>query len=537
MIQSNYYLNLVYTTLGFGNSNQFVIALLVGLLVFFLGKNVLGLWVVKMQVNLSYFTARNLSSTIFKDYLNRDLSFFKGSNSFLILRNLTTIPMEFAQNILQPTMLLISEGIVLVIICAGIIVMEPLIFLIVVLTFIPAYIGFYRISRRYMAALNKERSERYVRMNSAVSNVSSGYQEIKLLNKDKHFYNQYIGDFKRIGNIMQWHNVFTNAPQRVMETLAFLCLIILLGYYFLTGAAKTNMMVSLSLFVAAAYRLIPSSNKLIIAMTSLKNFAYVFEVYDEIKFQETSEIKTDGKSVDFGFIEKIALHNLNFRYEEKARPVLENLNFEISRGEVIGIIGESGSGKTTLANLLLGFLEGYTGNVQINGNELSSLDIVAYRNQIGYVRQDVFIIEGSLAENIALGVTKSKIDKGRLKNCIEMASLKDFVDSLPDGLDTEVGERGGNLSGGQKQRLAIARSLYSDCSLLVFDEATSALDNQTEQEVNEAINKLKDSGLTMLIIAHRYTSLKNCNRILELERGKIVKEYRYEELIKEASQW
>lgn len=388
-----------------------------------------------------------------------------------------------------------------------------------------------------MAALNKERSERYVRMNSAVSNVSSGYQEIKLLNKDKYFYNQYISDFKRIGNIMQWHNVFTNAPQRVMETLAFLCLIILLGYYFLTGAAKTNMMVSLSLFVAAAYRLIPSSNKLIIAITSLKNYAYVFEVYDEIRINDISGLKPDGDPGDFGQINHIVLENLSYQYEANERPVLENLSFEISQGELIGVIGESGSGKTTLANLLLGFLEGYHGNIQINGQELSAIDIVAYRNQIGYVRQDVFIIEGSLAENIALGVPKSKIDRSRLQRSIEMASLKNFVDSLANGLDTEVGERGGNLSGGQKQRLAIARALYSDCSLLVFDEATSALDNQTEQEVNEAINKLKDSGLTMLIIAHRYTSLKNCDRILELERGKVVKEYRYEELIKEASKW
>jgi ABC-type multidrug transport system fused ATPase/permease subunit len=209
--------------------------------------------------------------------------------------------------------------------------------------------------------------------------------------------------------------------------------------------------------------------------------------------------------------------------------VINDLSIEVRKGESVGFVGSSGSGKTTLMNLLLRFFIEDSGSITVDGKKLDRQCTSQWRKLIGYVKQDVFIMDGTIRENITLG--DPEYDEEELWSAVKQASLDTFVRSLPNGLDTEVGEKGSNLSGGQRQRIGIARSLYRKAEILVFDEATSALDSDTENEVTEAINALSATNKTMFIIAHRVTTLRNCDRIYDLKDGKVDGIYSYEQVI------
>jgi len=201
------------------------------------------------------------------------------------------------------------------------------------------------------------------------------------------------------------------------------------------------------------------------------------------------------------------------------------------KGETIGLIGESGSGKTTLINLLLGFLEPKKGNIIVDGVQMNRQMIPSWRSIIGYVKQDAFLLDDTMERNIAFG--RETIDHKKMGEILEAASLKSYVDNLTDGLQTFVGDKGTKLSGGQRQRIGIARALYNGVSILVFDEATSSLDNNTEKDITESIKGLRKRGYTIIIVAHRYSTLKYCDKILELKEGKVVKETNYSEIANE----
>jgi ABC-type multidrug transport system fused ATPase/permease subunit len=202
---------------------------------------------------------------------------------------------------------------------------------------------------------------------------------------------------------------------------------------------------------------------------------------------------------------------------------------KVKKGEKIGIVGASGSGKTTLMNVLLRFYEEQEGQITVDGVPINAANTRSWRNMMGYVKQDIFLIDGTIRDNITFGDENK--DDARLMQAIRLASLDTLIKSLPQGVETMIGERGSRLSGGQRQRISIARSLYRNAEILIFDEATSALDNQTEQEVSESIDSLSDADKTIFIIAHRITTLKNCDRIYELTNGRISGVYQYQELL------
>jgi ABC-type multidrug transport system fused ATPase/permease subunit len=270
-------------------------------------------------------------------------------------------------------------------------------------------------------------------------------------------------------------------------------------------------------------------NRMLIALTSIKGFQYVFEILGEAK-NASLELTREEIKDKLKFNQEIVLENVWYKYPGAPRSSLKNISFEIKRGDKIGIIGKSGSGKTTFINVLLRFLRETKGSISLDGKVLTSADDVKWRNLIGYVKQNVFIIDGNFYENIAFGVEREDVDEEKMKRVLRLSKLDEVIDNIPEGLDTNIGENGTRLSGGQRQRIAIARALYKDAEILVFDEATSALDNQTEKEITESIESLSEANATMVIIAHRITTLKNCNRIFEMKDGQIIAEHKYKEL-------
>jgi ABC-type multidrug transport system fused ATPase/permease subunit len=228
----------------------------------------------------------------------------------------------------------------------------------------------------------------------------------------------------------------------------------------------------------------------------------------------------NSSSPDLSFQKELIINHLYYQYPQSNMDVLSAINMTITKGSTIGIIGPSGSGKSTLVDLMTGLLEPGKGRIYIDGLTLTPENAKAWRKKIGYVSQFPFIYDGTLAENVAFGLKPDSTDRKKIKTCCSMAYMDEFLNDLPQGIDTEIGERGIRLSGGQRQRVAIARALYTSPSVMIFDEATSSLDTQSETEIKKTIYSLKEEK-TLIIIAHRLTTVEDCDCLFWLEKGKI----------------
>lgn len=513
------YLPKIYKYSSFNEIENFALTLFVVLIIFFLFKNLLYLILTKLQSKFSYQVAINLSSKQFDVYFKRNLEFFNEQNSFLVMRNLTSIPIEFSANVLLQLLTIISESIIIMIIVTGIFYVNPIVLVISILSFLPAYIIFYQISKRKLAKLLEIRSIAYTRVNNYISESIHGFQELKLKGKEKYFKRRYIKDFKIVGDVSAEHNQFVNAPVKIMEILAIFSLMLLV-IYFLNSEFKTEkILVILSVFLASAYRIIPSSNKIIAGLTSIKSAKYVLDVYKEdLIGQELEKNQIVDEPIEFKT--SINLTDINFKFKgSEKKYLLKELNLKIKKFETIGIIGKSGSGKSTLINLMLGFLSPEAGRITLDDKPLSNTNIKAFRNKVGFVKQNTFILNGTLAENIVFGNDPEEIPIKKIEKAIYLSGLGEWYEQNGKNLNLKLGENGTKISGGQKQRIAIARALFEKCEILIFDEATSSLDNQTEELINDSIKQLKKEGLTMIIIAHRFSSLEHCDKIYELENG------------------
>jgi ABC-type multidrug transport system fused ATPase/permease subunit len=362
----------------------------------------------------------------------------------------------------------------------------------------------------------------------SLSQTIGGYIDIKLANKETHYRDVFLKIQRRYHDLNMASHLPNLIPLRANELVALLGVVTIFIYaIFLTENSKEAIMM-VSLFAAAAYRLMPSLNRIISSMmyirknlTALQNLMVFPELAYELKDNENvSKIKFD---------DCIELKNLSFRFPGSEEYMLKGLDMKVKKGEKIGIVGASGSGKTTLMNVLLRFYEEQEGQITVDGVPINAANTRSWRNMMGYVKQDIFLIDGTIRDNITFGDENK--DDARLMQAIRLASLDTLIKSLPQGVETMIGERGSRLSGGQRQRISIARSLYRNAEILIFDEATSALDNQTEQEVSESIDSLSDADKTIFIIAHRITTLKNCDRIYELTNGRISGVYQYQELL------
>ena len=277
---------------------------------------------------------------------------------------------------------------------------------------------------------------------------------------------------------------------------------------------------SLGVFVAAAFRMIPSVNRIMISMQQIK-FANVTisKLQNEFTYIKKNTEKHDKSSSNktITFENNIQFKNISFSYDA-TKQILSDFNFKINSGEFIGIIGASGSGKSTLVDLLLGLLKPNTGDIFSDNISIHD-NLKSWQLLIGYVPQTIYLTDDTLKNNIGFGIPESEIDNTRVDFAVKAAQLDAYINSLPEGLNTNVGERGVKMSGGQRQRIGIARALYNHPKILVLDEATSALDNSTEHEVMDSIYMMKN--ITVIIIAHRLSTLNKCNRIIEIKSGKI----------------
>ena len=320
-------------------------------------------------------------------------------------------------------------------------------------------------------------------------------------------------------------------PKFWVELLAFGSIIILaMLLFFQSEQAFINMVPTLSVFIMGSYKLLPAFQQIYSNFSNIKSAQSALDNIKNDLITGNLEANDVTKPINLTN-QKITLSNIAFIYPGKDISAIEDINLSINRNEMIGIVGHSGSGKSTLVDLILGFLEPSSGYLSIDDNKISSNNIYAWRKLLGYVPQSIFLSDTSLKENIAFGERRDDIDNDSLMKAIQLSELEDLISKLPNGINTVVGERGVQLSGGQRQRIAIARALYRNPKILILDEATSALDGNTEKRIMESITSLS-SKMTIIIVAHRINTVRNCNTIYFMENGKISDHGNYDELIR-----
>ncbi len=540
VVYTNKYLNYFFILFNFSSPQHFLLFTVWTVFILFIFKNVIAVFLSYLQTIYSFDLANNLSERKFSLFYKTDFSTLKDINSSASANEIDLIPLDFTSGIMLPLLSMFSEVIVLLLIIVSIAFIDIKLLLLLSVLMVPVSVFFYRLIRKRSSVLGNQKLEvRSIKYKYLYQNIH-GYTDAVLSNKVKYFLKKFFAKQKDLYNIYAKLSVIEIAPARFFETAAVAGIVIIFSYSIFLDRTNSYLIGFLTIFATAAYRMLPSLNRIFVALVRLKSTLYVFDTLNGLPF-DSSFLKSilskdEAEVLPTRFDKNIAFKNISFSYKGMNSKALNDVSFEIKKGEIVGFIGTSGSGKTTLFNILLRLLQETNGEFLIDGRLLQPSEVDGWRQLIGYVRQDYYLLDTSLAENIAFGIDKELIDEKKVWDSIEKASLASFIKSLPEGIHSIVGEKGGKLSGGQKQRIAIARALYHNSEIILFDEATSALDNETENEIIETINNLFAERKTMLMIAHRYTTLKKCDRIFEMKDGKIISVHKYDELIRQRIQ-
>ncbi len=506
----------LYDILGCNSDTQFTIIIAAGIVAAIAIKNIIALWLFRYERDFTYSLYSNLSRRLYIDYYRRGLAFVRQHNSAELSRNVNFVCLNFVTGILKPIAMLCSEAILFALIIIALAILSIKAALLLIVIFLPAVWLYYFFIRRKLNRYGKAENEAHKSRFKSVTESFRGYADIEINNAFPQMLSAFNDSTDKL-IAMRKHNATLSAlPQSITETTLAtgMAAIVIIGAYI-----QGNIGLLFGIFAVAAVRLMPSVRNILSAVTAIRYNLYTLDTLQNI---EDNAITNEQTAERLRLREKIEINNLSFEYDgqqsKEGASVIDNLSLTILRGERIGIKGASGAGKSTLMNLILGLYTPTSGEILIDGIKLDSTTRRKWQNSIGYVPQNVFIADSTLAENIALGIAPQNIDRQRVEEVLEMASLKQFTEGLAEGLDTMIGESGCRVSGGERQRIGIARALYSQPDILFFDEATSALDKDTEQSVNKSIETLSvnNRNLTIVVIAHRETSLGYCDRIINI---------------------
>ena len=515
-IHSIVWLSKLYDTFGFTSDLNFVIAICLCMVIFIVVKCLINMFLYRFERDYIYALYRYLSRNLYIDYFNRGLQFIKSSNSAVLSRNVNVICYTFVAGVLKPMAVIVSETLLFALIFISIIFYNPTIALLVMVIFAPIFLLYTTFIKQRVNQYGKIENEAQRHKFRDTVDTYRGYADIEINNAFGGMLSEFDANTDTMVSVGAKNATISTLPQIFTEIALIVGLTLLVALS--VGLESADIKVLVGFFAVAALRLLPSIRAVMSSWTSLRYNRFAIDIIRDAGIDSPATIE-DNTTERMSFQDKIAVSNLNFRFEDSQSNTLSEISFEIKKGEKIGINGASGSGKTTLFNLLLGLYAPTSGTITIDNQVLSAENRRKWQNAIGYVSQSVFLTDSTILANITLGCKEEDIDMNRVASAIEAASLSKFIDSLPNGVNTRIGECGALLSGGQRQRIGIARALYTGAEVLFFDEATSSLDSTTEQSINEAIESLAqaDSSLTIVVIAHRDSSLSYCDRIITLE--------------------
>lgn len=530
VVQSKWYLKLIYDLLGFQSVKSFVITLTLGIILIYVTKNVYLILEKNYIFRFSYNMQMKLSTRLLSAYMKEPYTFHLNNNIAVLQRSLHEDTSRFMQVILYALELVAELVVCLVLVIYLLIVSKSI--TIIVLGFMAVFVGgFLLTTRKYSRRLGLENQGYQGKIFQWMNQALGGIKEIKILERESYFTDEFQKYWKKYARGLRIARTISVLPKYTVEAVSMTGLLIAIIVKILFGEADTVYFISqLAAFAVAAMRLMPSVGRINEHATNmLYAFPSVELVYHDLVGIESYIEKQDAEPREAGWRlrEGIRVQDVSYHYPDTEEWVLEDVNFSIKKGTTVAFIGSTGSGKTTMVDIILGLLTPQKGAVmadEINIHEKAK----TFHAQVGYIPQTIYLSDDTIRNNIAFGVRQENIDEKAVLAAMEKAQLKEFVESLPLGLDTIVGDRGVRLSGGQRQRIGISRALYHDPEILVLDEATSALDNETEAAVMEAIEHLQGMK-TMIIIAHRLTTIRNVDVIYEVTGGK-VQEKRKEEV-------
>ncbi len=508
--------------LGNPDQTQLIIIAMLTLVGVYLSKNIYLGFLGWRQLCFAFDIQADLSQRLFTIYLHQPYTFHLQRNSAHLISNITGEVSHFTSGSIIPVLQLITEGLVLLGIASLLLIVEPVSALIVVFVLGVAGLGFHSITRKHLMRWGKSKIHHDRLRFQHLQQGLGGAKDVKLLGRE----NKFLTQFSRhnLQGLQVWKNHATLQlfPRLWLEFLAVTGLAILVISMLGQGRELTSIVPTLGLFTAAAFRLIPSINKVLAALQAMRFSQSVLDnLYDEFQLEAQNPVETKTRNAP-EFNKDLQLSDICYTYTGAHSTALNQLNLTIKKGESVGFIGASGSGKSTLIDVILGLLEPEHGKVLVDGIDIQQ-NMRNWQDNIGYVPQSIYLTDDTLWRNVAFGLSDDQIDMKAVQKAVKAAQLDEFVESLPEGLDTVVGEHGVRLSGGQRQRIGIARALYHDPEVLVLDEATSALDTETESYVMEAVQALHGSK-TVLIVAHRLTTVEHCDKLYKLEKGRVVTE-------------
>lgn len=521
MIEEKWYLKWIYDTFHFNGSNYFL-AMLTGLIIFiYVFKNVF----LAMQKNwiykFSYGVQLKISTKLLKTYVREPYTFHLSHNIAVLQRSLQEDTDLFTKGIIH-AMELVAE----IAVCGTLgiylfLVSKSIAITVLVLLLVSLFV-FTSLSRRYSKNLGKQCQTYKANLYQWVNQSLGGIKELKILNREDYFIHAYEDNYAKYVHGLRINRLIATLPKYFVEAVCMtgLLLAVLLKMFWGQKDDFTTFIPQLSVFAVAAFRLLPSVGKINEHVADiLYSLPSLDLIYHDLKaIEEEPEVK-EKEEMDWEFKKEISISNVCYHYPDGEDMVINKASFIIPKGKTVAFIGPSGAGKTTIVDIILGLLKPQFGKVEADELNIHKHPYV-WQKEIGYIPQVIYLSDDTIRNNIAFGIRKEEIDDQAILQALKKAQLYEFVENLPEGLDTMVGDRGVRLSGGQRQRIGIARALYHDPEVLVLDEATSALDNETEAAVMEAIDHLQGMK-TILIIAHRLTTIRNVDMIYEVSNGKV----------------
>lgn len=507
------------------------------------GMATVALLVVSSVVNILSEVTRNryahsfghwLRLRLLRKILSQPYSYFLANNSAVLFKKVYSDVMAFVSSVLLPLLDVMARSIIILLLISSLFVVQFEITAVAIATLAIFYVSIYLVLKRKRAQISRDFRNSWKRCGVELQQLFTGIKPIKVSETESIFVERFETPSKIIADHGAWMPVYMQVPRYVIDPVLFGGVICLVIYFDYKDLGMMEILPSMGLLAFTGYRLLPSVQLLYGQLTKIGASRFALdEVYTEFErsrhMMSMSTDRTQAYVQPLEWFESISIESVYFQYLESDGLVFSDLNFEIEKNNSVAFVGKSGSGKSTIVDLILGLHQPQSGRISVDGNTISDENSSRFLAAIGYVPQDVFLTDDTIEANIAFGIPHSDVSRERLDRVAKVAQIHHFIeDELQHGYSTVVGERGARLSGGQRQRIGLARALYRNPSILILDEATSALDNETEAKLMESINSLSGE-LTIIVIAHRLTTVRDCDQIFVVEDGKIRSE-KYEAL-------
>ena len=507
----------LYSTLIIESTQLFILFLTGGLFLLYVLKNIILIQISKVQIKYSFDINAQITDDYYRDLVGKDLIFFHTNDSTKILNDMIGATLNFSESILLSSVLFISEWFIVTILLGLVLFLQPLLFLFIFIVLVPTAGLLMYINKKSIEKISKKEHELAPKIYENVNYLTRGTSAIKLWNSESYFYKNYQNVRDQIYGLKR--NVYLKSnyiPVRTYEVIAIAGLLCVIIYGIYMGIQASMIVAYISIYAAVSFRILPSVNRIITSSNNLASRSHVLDYLISNKSNRDIALRHTQMKFD----RSVELNHMDFSYADR-EPILDSVSLLILKGQFIGLVGSSGSGKSTLLHLVSSLLNLKKGQLKIDGVEIELSNLTDYRYLFSYVNQDIFMLNDSILSNVAFSDTNPNLNK--INQCLKRVNLIKWIDSLPDGIHTSIGELGGKISGGQKQRIAIARALYKDSEIFLFDEISNNLDEESKDEVLKTMRVLKEEGKTALFVTHNKEELAICDVVYSIENRKIRK--------------